>query len=123
MCERLTPYHSTPSETSSSFLDNVRHLHSLCSYGSEAATDRTSKTDLPPRSLDKPIDRWLSDEHQPWSPFNLPDELSDDEDMVINHEDILGEFRGLEDPFQERGDLPNFVVSVHNLSWKMPQMM
>jgi len=106
MCERLTPSHSTPSETSSNFLDNVRHLHSLCSFGSEAATDRTSKTDLPPRSLDKPVHRWLSDEHQPWSHINPSHELSDDEDIITNHENILGEVRELEDPSQEQDDLP-----------------
>lgn len=87
-------------------MDNVRNHHSLCSFGSDAATDRTSKTDLPPRSLDKPVDRWLSDEHRPWSHFNLPHELSDDEDIITDHEDILGELRELEDPFPEQGDLP-----------------
>lgn len=106
MCERFTPFPSTPSETSSTFQDSVRHHHSLCSFGPEAETDRTSKMDLPPRSLDKPVDRWLSDEHQPWSHFNLPHELSDDEDITSNNEDILGDFRGLEDLFQEQGDLP-----------------
>jgi hypothetical protein len=106
MCERLTTSHSTPSETSSNFLDNVRHLHSLCSFSSEAATDRTSKTDLPPRSLDKPVHRWLSDEHQPWSHINPSHELSDDEDINTNYEDMLGEVKELEHPFQEQGDLP-----------------
>ena len=93
-------------QRASTFLDNIWQPHSVRSFRSEAATDRTSKTDLPPRSLDKPVDRWLSDEHQPWSHLNLPHELSDDKNINTNHEDILGEFRELEDPFQEQVDLP-----------------
>lgn len=94
---------------------SLGHACSVCSHQWEIEPGETYRIYLPdePRfSLIGGIDRWLLDEHQPWSHFELSHQLNYHDDTVVNDHNLSEEFGEFGLPSEEYDawpDLPNNV--------------
>lgn len=104
---------STSTQVPSSSLG---HACSVCPHQWEIESGETYRIDLPDEpqfSLIGGIDRWLLDEYQPWSHFELSSQLNYHDDTVVNDHNLSEEVREFGLPFEEYNvwpDLPNNLL-------------
>ena len=103
MCEESISSHSPLSQIS---CFSVAHASSVGSLDSEIECPPTTKTDMPDVPLISMLDRYMSDELQPWSQYHLSHQLGDHDIVLAKHRQIFAQVTELVDLSDEQNSSP-----------------